>query len=208
MLVVCSAVVSTCATSKPETNHPSLKSGDVCRYGSVRLKVVLCTEAVAVVPPPPPPPTHTHTHTHTYKPLPPTYHPCTPHSSYSVFYANQNHPPPPGHETLAFSVGGRPDDLNHGGTPTFLTFKKGVLYGHNTAITGLCIIIPSNVGGWDEILTRNVCSSHPFSLPVGRGATPGLQAAPTGPQQGTNGPLPLSLFPYQHCAPPGNLLHP
>ena len=149
---------------------------------------------------------HTHTHTHTHKPLPPTYHPCTPLSSYSVFYANQNRPPLPGHETLAFSVGGRPADLNHGGTPTFLTFKKGVLYGHNTAITGLCIIIPSKVGEGKG--RRNDCLPHPFSLPVGRGATPRLQATPTGPQQGTNGPLPLSLFSYQHCASPSNLLHP
>ena len=65
---------------------------------------------------------------------------------YSLFCANQNQSPPAGHETLAFSVGGRSADLNRGGrTPTFLTTKKGVLSGHNTAITGLCIIVPTKV---------------------------------------------------------------
>jgi hypothetical protein len=62
----------------------------------------------------------------------------------SVFYTStkQPHPPPPGHETIAFSVGGRPADLNKGGTPTYITIKRGMLYGHNTAITELCLIMP------------------------------------------------------------------
>ncbi|CAI8047300.1 C-myc promoter-binding protein [Geodia barretti] len=62
----------------------------------------------------------------------------------SVFYTSskQPHPPPLGHETVAFSVGGRPADLNKGGTPTYITIKRGILYGHNTAITELCLIMP------------------------------------------------------------------
>ena len=65
----------------------------------------------------------------------------------SVFYTStkQPHPPPLGHETIAFSVGGRPADLNKGGIPTYITVKRGVLYGHNTAITELCLIMPGKV---------------------------------------------------------------
>ena len=103
-------------------------------------------------------------HHYTPPPLLLTLSPHTHTSSHSVFYANQNRSTPSGHETLAFSVGGRPADLNQGGTPTFLTFKKGVLYGHNTAITGLGIIIPSKVGeGWEG---TNISNTLVFIPPI------------------------------------------
>ena len=79
-------------------------------------------------------------------------------SVHSVFYTStkQPHPPPHGHETIAFSVSGRPADLNKGGTPTYITIKRGMLYGHNTAITDICLIMPGKVSLFVDNKNLNV----------------------------------------------------
>ena len=47
-----------------------------------------------------------------------------------------------------FSVGRRSASLSRSGRAhSYLTLKRGLLYGHNNAITGLCVVMPSKVGG-------------------------------------------------------------
>ena len=66
---------------------------------------------------------------------------CSHTHTHSVFHANQNHSPPPGHVALAFSLRGRSADLSRSGrSQSFLTLKHGLMFGHNNAITGLCVI--------------------------------------------------------------------
>jgi len=59
----------------------------------------------------------------------------------SVYYPDRNQPITEGHEVLEKTLGGAPADLNlFGRISTYLTFKRGLLYGHTPAITDIVII--------------------------------------------------------------------
>ena len=59
----------------------------------------------------------------------------------SVYYPDRIQPIAEGHEILEQTIGGAVADLNLlGRIPTYLTFKRGLLYGHTPAITDLRII--------------------------------------------------------------------
>ena len=64
----------------------------------------------------------------------------------SVYHTSSSLSPSPGHEALTESVGGHSASLSRSGrAPSYLTLKRGLLYGHNNAITGLCVIMPAKV---------------------------------------------------------------
>lgn len=66
---------------------------------------------------------------------------CLLSSACSVYYPDRSQPVAEGHEILEMTLGGAVANLNlHGRIPTYLTFKRGLLYGHTPAITDLKII--------------------------------------------------------------------
>lgn len=59
----------------------------------------------------------------------------------SVYYPDRTQPIAEGHEVIEKTIGGAQADLNlFGRIRTYLTFKRGLLYGHTPAITDLAII--------------------------------------------------------------------
>ena len=59
----------------------------------------------------------------------------------SVYYPDRSQPIAEGHEILGKTIGGAEANLNlFGRISTYLTFKRGLLYGHTPAITDLVII--------------------------------------------------------------------
>ena len=62
-------------------------------------------------------------------------------SACSVYYPDRSQPVAEGHDILETTIGGAAADLNlFGRISTYLTFKRGLLYGHTPAITDLKII--------------------------------------------------------------------
>lgn len=60
---------------------------------------------------------------------------------FSVYYPDRTQPIAEGHEVIEKTIGGAQADLNlFGRIRTYLTFKRGMLYGHTPAITDLEII--------------------------------------------------------------------
>ena len=66
--------------------------------------------------------------------------------SHSVYHTSSSPSPSPSHEALTESIGGGSANLSRSTrSPSYLTLKRGLLYGHNNAITGLCVIMPAKV---------------------------------------------------------------
>lgn len=58
-----------------------------------------------------------------------------------MYYPDRSQPIAEGHQVLEKTIGGATADLNlFGRIPTYLTFKRDLLYGHTPAITDLKII--------------------------------------------------------------------
>ena len=85
--------------------------------------------------------------------------------SYSVHHGNHHQTPPPGHELLDSSIGGHSANLSRSGRPpSHLTVKRGLPSGHNNAITGLCIIMPSKVRLTDTFCLYSIVSELFFDI--------------------------------------------
>ena len=85
--------------------------------------------------------------------------------SYSVHHGNHHQTPPPGHELLDSSIGGHSANLSRSGRPpSHLTVKRGLPSGHNNAITGLCIIMPSKVRLADTFCLYSIVSELFFDI--------------------------------------------
>jgi len=78
----------------------------------------------------------------------------------SVYYPDRNQPITEGHKVLEKTLGGVPADLNlFGRISTYLTFKRGLLYGHTPAITDIVII--GKVLEYYVVLDVTMCFAGP-----------------------------------------------